>query len=87
MNCTIFRCKRQDQMYLYLRADLAVEALPEPLRRLTGALIEVMRLELTPQRRLARADINKVLAGLESEGFFLQMPPNGQIRAQMNDAD
>ncbi len=79
MSCLVYRCTRQAEMYLYLRSDVAPDSLPEALRQRTGRLIEVMKLELTPQRKLARADAAKVIERLAADGFYLQMPPHAQI--------
>ena len=35
----------------------------------------VMLLQLAPGRKLARADAQQVLAAIEEQGFYLQMPP------------
>lgn len=87
IECQVYRCAKQDEMYLYLRADLQPETLPEPLLRRTGRLTAVMHLALTPERKLARVDAATVRARLRTEGFFLQMPPAGHIKAELNDAD
>ena len=34
-----------------------------------------MRLELTPERRLARSEAVNVLESIATRGFYLQMPP------------
>ena len=34
-----------------------------------------MELEITPERKLARKDVNKVLFSLQDKGFFVQSPP------------
>lgn len=75
--CVVYRCRRQPEMYLYLREDLDPDGdtLPAALRERTGRLEEVMRLELHPQRRLARVDVARVLAALADSGWFLQLPP------------
>lgn len=85
--CVVYRCSKQQEMYLYLRAGLAPETLPEPLLVRTGRLTEVMQIELSPQRRLARVDVNRVIEQLAGPGFYLQMPPNGQIQAQLNEGE
>ena len=85
--CIVYRCSRQDQMYLYLREGFALADVPEALRQRTGRLSEVMRLQVTPARRLARVDVQHVIERLQTDGWFLQMPPDGQIRATLNDAD
>ncbi|HEY0975033.1 MAG TPA: YcgL domain-containing protein [Solimonas sp.] len=87
VDCIVYRCSKQDEMYLYLRADLNTDHLPEPLRQRSGRLSEVMRLTLSPQRTLARVDVGRVMAGLQRDGWYLQMPPDGHIRAYLNDAD
>ncbi len=87
IECEIYRCAKQDEMYLYLRSGLLPDSLPEALLKLTGRLTKVMQLSLTPERKLARVDAVLVRAKLVSEGFFLQMPPAGHIKAHLNDAD
>ena len=64
-------------MYLYLPANFPPEDLPEQLRKLTGTLTFAMDLSLTADRKLARADVNVVIAALQPEavGYYLQMPP------------
>lgn len=84
--CLIYRCSKQDEMYLYLREDLNPdEHLPDALRARTGRLTQVMRLELHPERRLARADVARVIEQLQAQGWYLQMPPQGQVQAYLND--
>ncbi len=83
MNCTIFRCTRQTGLYLYLRAGFDPATLPTELVRRTGTLTEVMQLDLQPQRRLARADARTVLERLDSCGWYLQLPPDGQVQAHL----
>jgi uncharacterized protein YcgL (UPF0745 family) len=85
--CLIFRCSRQPEMYLYVRADLTHTELPEPLLQRAGRLTEVMRLQLTPERRLARADVVRVIERLQVDGWYLQMPPEGLIHGHLDDGD
>ena len=87
IECRVYRCSKQDEMYLYLRADLAPDSLPEALLQRTGRLVEVMALKLSAERKLARADVEAVIAQLTSNGFYLQMPPQGQIRAMLYEGD
>ncbi len=81
--CVIYRCSKQQEMYLYLRADLAPETVPEALRARMGTLTRVMALELAPERRLARVDVRRVIEQLAEPGYFLQMPPNGHMQAKI----
>jgi len=82
IKCHIYRSPRQDGMYLYLHARLSLDELPAALLESFGRPEEVMELELTPQRRLAREDVTVVMHNLEGQGFHLQMPPD-PIRADL----
>lgn len=84
MKCVIFRCGKKQEMYLYVpykddEAALLTE-LPEGLTTLTGRLERVMELDLTPERKLARARVEEVMAALREKGFYLQVPPNERLR-------
>lgn len=71
----IYRCSRKVGMYVYLRADMPLDELPEELTKITGQLEFSFDLKLTPDRKLARQDTAMVLENLHSKGFHLQMPP------------
>lgn len=85
LSCRVLRCSRQDEMYLYLRADLDEAELPEALRQRLGRLSLAMELELHAGRPLARADVSKVMAALYDPGYYLQMPP--QVQAHLHFGD
>lgn len=87
MDCVIYRCSKQDEMYLYLRVDVAPGSLPEALRLRAGHLTRVMDLKLDPGRKLARAETDKVRQQLQDRGWFLQMPPDGALRAHLHFGD
>lgn len=75
MFCAIYKSTRKQDTYLYLAAKDDFSRVPEPLLKMLGAPIHVMNLELTPERRLAREDVNEVMRCLSERGWFLQMPP------------
>ncbi|MDH5544907.1 MAG: YcgL domain-containing protein [Gammaproteobacteria bacterium] len=85
MKCLIFRCSKKEGMYLYVPhhedEDQAVSTLPVGLTQITGRLIKAMDLDITPDRKLARANSGDVLQSLSEKGFYLQMPPNDEFRA------
>lgn len=85
--CVVYRCSKQQEMYLYLRVGFAPEALPEPLLVRTGRLTQVMELVLSPDRKLARVDVNRVIEQLAGPGFYLQLPPNGQVQVVLNEGE
>ena len=53
----------------------ALSAFPEALLERTGKLTLAMTLVIEEDKELARADAKKVLAAIEEQGFYLQMPP------------
>ncbi|MEZ5502590.1 MAG: YcgL domain-containing protein [Halioglobus sp.] len=75
MICQVFRSSRQQEMYLYVQQARGTQDVPEALLRKFGELVPVMVLQLTPERKLARADAATVLTSLEQQGYYLQLPP------------
>lgn len=71
----IYRSGRREEMYLYTDHAEGMSRVPEALMQQFGQAIEVMKLVLTPKRTLARADASEVLKAIQSQGFYLQMPP------------
>lgn len=73
--CQILKSPRKAEMYLYVDKARGIEDVPDTLLATFGEPEAVMLLPLTPQKKLARADVNEVLAAIEAQGFYLQMPP------------
>jgi len=67
-------------MYLYLPyqddEEKVLNDVSDDLLKLTGKLDKVMELELTLDRKLARADVDEVITSLNEKSYYLQMPPN-----------
>jgi uncharacterized protein YcgL (UPF0745 family) len=75
MQCFIYKSLKKDQLYIYLQDKDDFSAVPEDLFKSLGRLQFVMELQLTPERKLAKEDVNKVMRQLENKGFYIQMPP------------
>jgi uncharacterized protein YcgL (UPF0745 family) len=75
MLCFVYKSLKKDGLYLYLDKKEDFSGLPEALLQSVGRLEFVMELELTAERKLARENSEKVLAGLQEKGFFMQLPP------------
>ena len=75
MRCTVYKSLRQFDYFLYVRADDGLSRVPQGLQRLLGAVEKVMDLELHAQRTLAQADVREVMSQIETQGYYLQMPP------------
>ncbi|MGR8930568.1 MAG: YcgL domain-containing protein [Gammaproteobacteria bacterium] len=75
MLCFIYKSLKKDELYLYLDKKDDFSAIPEDLFKSLGRLQYVMELQLSPERKLAREDVSRVMDSLENKGFFIQMPP------------
>lgn len=73
--CSIYKSPRKNEMYLYVERKDALKRVPEGLLVAFGAPIHTFDLVLSPERQLAREDIQVVLENLEKQGYHLQMPP------------
>ncbi len=78
MNCSIFRSNRKEYTYLYLPSGKVFKDLPSALQCAFGQPEFVIALELSPERELAREDVNEVMQNLKENGFHLQLPPGDQ---------
>ncbi|MCH8530213.1 MAG: YcgL domain-containing protein [Saccharospirillum sp.] len=72
---SIYRSMRRAEMYLYLPRSASLSDLPEALLKQFGEARKITDMLLTPDRKLARADTNRVLEQLIDPGYYLQMPP------------
>ena len=96
LHCYVYKGSRQVDHFLYLPEKLpecsAEDAepnslnIPAALLTLLGELTLVVDFELTPDRFLAQADANLVLADIRAQGFYLQMPKTSveELEAKLN---
>jgi len=73
--CSVFKSLKKKEMYVYVDRKEGVAALPESLKPLFGHPEHVLDMVLTPEKKLARVDSQKVLDEIAVKGFYLQMPP------------
>lgn len=85
VHCWIYRSSRKDELYVYLPAKDGFAELPEALRGLLGTPELVMDLDLHGDRKLARADVQKVIEGMRTQGYYLQMPPTPKLELESGD--
>lgn len=76
--CEIYRSPKEEGMYLYVKKEEGLSRLPQDLLALFGKPQQAMVLLLTPEKKLAHADTQKVIQSLEEKGFYLQLPPRDQ---------
>jgi uncharacterized protein YcgL (UPF0745 family) len=75
MLCFIYKSLKKEHLYLYVDKKDDFSKVPEELFNSFGRMEFVMDLELTPERKLAKEDAEKVLTSLKEKGFFVQLPP------------
>lgn len=75
MQAYIYKSQRKDDTFVYLAARDDFARLPETLRSQLGDLTFILDVALTPERRLAREDVQVVRANLAERGFHIQFPP------------
>ncbi|MDC9595297.1 YcgL domain-containing protein [Xenorhabdus anantnagensis] len=75
MICVIYRSPKRDQTYLYIEKKGDFSRVPEDLLKTFGEPQYSMMISLSERKKLANADIEKVKAALNEQGFYLQVPP------------
>ena len=78
----IFKGHKKEEMYLYVEQKNGLKSVPEDLLATFGQTESVMVLLLTKDKKLARATASDVLAAIEDQGYFLQMPPPPEALAE-----
>jgi len=76
IHCSVYRSPKKEGMYLFVPKQDPFAKVPEQLLQTFGEPGHVLDLELTPERKLARANARDVLNGLAENGYYLQMPPH-----------
>jgi uncharacterized protein len=75
MHCFVYASQRKADTYLWLAKRDDFEILPASLVMLLGDLRFVLEVELQPERRLPRENVEAVLENLRNQGWHLQLPP------------
>lgn len=75
MLCAIYKSAKKEGMYLYVAKRDQFDAVPSELMSVFGKPQFVMLFNLAGEKSLVRADNREVLAKIESDGFYLQLPP------------
>jgi hypothetical protein len=73
--CQVFRSPRRANTYLFVERSEGISRVPEALCESFGEPELVMTIKLSANRKLAQADAAAVLAAIQGQGFYLQLPP------------
>ena len=99
MHVDIYKFSKKDDLYVYFaRPDYPnytdeikdwLGLLPKDFRQALGRESFVMHLDLATTSKLARANKDDVLQKLQSQGYYVQMPPEDVLlrQAKMNLAE
>lgn len=79
----IYRSKKEEGMYLYVKKEEGLSRVPQELLALFGRAEPAMVLLITPDRKLAHADASKVIEAISEKGFYLQLPPRTEQDEEM----
>ena len=75
MQCTVYKSLKKNDHYLFIKTEENLSRVPEKLLSMMGQLEQVMELELSSTRKLARAEVGDVMGSLNENGYYLQLPP------------
>lgn len=81
--CQIYRSPKEDGMYLYVKKEEGLSRVPEELLNLFGRPQPAMVILLTPEKKLARVSVEKVAENLNTQGYYLQLPPRNEQDPEM----
>ena len=74
MQCFVYRSRKKANTYLYIPKQDDFSDIPDGLMRLFGKPELALKLDLTPDRKLAVANASDIINSLNQQGFYLQMP-------------
>ncbi len=72
---TVYRSPREEGLYLYVAKAEALNRVPETLLKHFGKPEVALDLDLSSNRKLARAKAVDVLSSIHEKGYYLQLPP------------
>lgn len=71
-----YRHNKKEATYLYVAQSFKWEQLPEALQQQFVVSNKVIDFDMSPERKLARADSHSVYQALSTQGYYLQLPPS-----------
>ena len=75
MLCAVYKTRKKQGMYLYVPKKDVFDDVPDPLMQRFGKPELVTLLALDKREKIAGIDKQKLTDELNSNGFYLQMPP------------
>ena len=78
IDVAVYKSRRRAETYVYLEKEAAFEDLPDAFRDQFGPEERFLEFELYADKQLAQVDAQVVLDAIATQGFYLQLPPQGQ---------
>lgn len=78
--CWVLASDRQPGAYLYLAKANGFAELPAELQQRFGKPRLVLQFDLASKEKLAQVELAEVSRALQEDGWFLQLPPEIQVR-------
>lgn len=75
MLCAIYKSLKKEHTYLFVKTRDDFSSVPEALLQTFGTPVLVTLVNLATKEKLAFADLAKVKANLNEQGYYLQLPP------------
>lgn len=75
MLCTVYKSTRKADTYLFVKKRDCFDDVPEALMAMFGTPQLVMVFPIAKRESLGMADIHKVRAAIDENGYYLQIPP------------
>ncbi|MEW7867088.1 YcgL domain-containing protein [Aeromonas diversa] len=75
MLCAVYKSRKKADTYLFIERRDDFSRVPDALRQTFGPGQLVMVTKLDPAKPLGISDVEKVMAALVAQGFYLQLPP------------
>lgn len=76
MQCAVYKGSKKRDTYLFVEHEDDFTHVPQTLLSMLGDLELVMTLNLSDRRRLAQVDPQQVMQLLQTQGYYLQLPPS-----------
>jgi len=73
--CAIYKGTKKEHTYIYICEKDKFDDIPDILMNSLGELEFIMELDLFPEKKLAQANAEEVIDKLNTQGFYLQLPP------------
>ena len=84
--CEVYKSGKEAELYLFVARDDGLERVPESLLSRFGQPQKVTSFLLTPERRLARANAERVLDAICEQGFYLcAAQPGKPVQASVSE--